>query len=57
MKNFIKFAAVGVAGYLVGVYEMKYRVTKAMLEGFVKKEKDEKDSEEKEEEQWTDSVL
>ena len=50
MKNFIKFTAVGVAGYLVGFYEMKYRVTKAMLEGFVEKEKDEKDSEEKEEE-------
>ena len=50
MKDFVKYAAVGVAGYLIGFYEMKYRVTKAMLEGFVEKEKDEKDSEEKEKE-------
>ena len=48
MKNFLKYAAVGVAGYLVGFYEMKYKVTKAMLQGFV--EKNEKDSEKKEEE-------
>lgn len=24
MKNFLKYAAVGVAGYLIGFYEFKY---------------------------------
>ena len=32
MKNFIKFAAVGLAGYFVGFYEMKYKFMKTMLE-------------------------
>ena len=31
MKNFIKFAAVGIAGYLIGFYEMKYKIMKVML--------------------------
>lgn len=31
MKNFIKYAAVGIAGYLVGFYEMKYKFMKVML--------------------------
>ena len=30
MRNFVKFAAVGVAGYLVGFYEMKYKVMKSL---------------------------
>ena len=30
MKNFLKYAAVGVAGYLIGFYEFKYKVVKAM---------------------------
>ena len=33
MKNFIKYAAVGLAGYLVGFYEMKYKVLKAYALG------------------------
>lgn len=49
MKQFLKYAAVGVAGYLVGFYEMKYKVTKAMLQGFV--EKDQEDSKEEKEEE------
>ena len=28
MKNVIKFGLVGLAGYFVGFYEMKYKVTK-----------------------------
>lgn len=32
MKNFIKFAAVGLAGYFIGFYEMKYKVMKAVLQ-------------------------
>lgn len=31
MKPFVKYAAVGLAGYLVGFYEMKYKATKALL--------------------------
>lgn len=31
MKNIIKYGIVGVAGYLVGFYEMKYKVMKALL--------------------------
>ena len=50
MKTFIKYAAVAVAGYLVGFYEMKYKVTKAMLQGFVEKENDQEDSKEEKEE-------
>lgn len=40
MKQFMKYAAVGVAGYLVGFYEMKYKVVKAMAQGFVEKEQE-----------------
>ena len=49
MKQFMKYAAVGVAGYLVGFYEMKYNVVKAMAQGFVEKEQ-EGSKKEKEEE-------
>lgn len=49
MKQFMKYAAVGVAGYLVGFYEMKYKVVKAIAQGFVEK-KQEDSKEEKEEE-------
>lgn len=49
MKQFMKYAAVGVAGYLVGFYEMKYKVVKDMAQGFVEK-KQEDSKKEKEEE-------
>ena len=32
MKNFIKFAAVGLAGYFIGFYKMKYKAIKAIVE-------------------------
>ena len=32
MKNFIKFAAVGLVGYFIGFYEMKYKAIKAIAE-------------------------
>ena len=35
MKNFIKLAAVGIAGYLIGFYEMKYKVVKVIAEAAV----------------------
>ena len=49
MKQFVKYAAIGVAGYLVGFYEMKYKVVKAIAEGHIKQNQD-NSKEEKEEE-------
>ena len=49
MKNVIKFGLVGLAGYFVGFYEMKYKTTKALLN--VMTEKCKKDSEDKKEEE------
>lgn len=40
MKQFIKYAAVGVAGYLIGFYELKYKMMKSMLENKISKEKE-----------------
>lgn len=37
MKQFMKYAAVGVAGYLVGFYEMKYKVVKSYGARFCRK--------------------
>lgn len=45
MKQFLKYAAVGVAGYLVGFYEMKYNVVKAIAQVYT--EQDHEDSKEK----------
>lgn len=36
MKTFIKYAAVGLAGYFVGFYEMKYKIVKAIAEEYTK---------------------
>ena len=49
MKQFVKYAAVGMAGYLVGFYEMKYKVVKAIANGYIKQNQDDY-KEEKEEE-------
>ena len=35
MKQFIKYAAVGLAGYFIGFYEMKYKVVKAIADRFI----------------------
>lgn len=37
MKQFMKYAAVGVAGYLVGFYEMKYKSSKSYGARFCRK--------------------
>ena len=50
MKPFVKYAAVGLAGYLVGFYEMKYKATKSLLN--VMTEKCKKDSEDKKKKKW-----
>ena len=39
MKSFVKYAAVGLAGYLVGFYEMKYKTTKDLLNVMAEKYK------------------
>lgn len=49
MKPFVKYAAVGLAGYLIGFYEMRYKTTKALLNVMVEKYK--KDSEDKKEDE------
>ena len=49
MKQFIKYAAIGIAGYYVGFYEMKYKVVKAIAQRHIEKEQEDS-NEEKEEE-------
>ena len=48
MKDLIKLAAVGVAGYLIGFYEMKYKVAKTLVEVYVEKENDSTEMKEEE---------
>ena len=50
MKNFWKFAAVGLAGYLVGFYGFKYKVT-TMLESYLEVDKEDSNEEKEEEAQ------
>ena len=40
MKQFLKYAAVGLAGYTIRFYEMKYKVVKAIAHGFAEKEQE-----------------
>ena len=44
MKDFLKFAAIAAAGYLVGFYEMKYKTSMALVK--VLTEKNQEDSNE-----------
>lgn len=48
MKQFTKYALVGAAGYLIGFYEMKYNVVKAIANGYIEKEKSKEDVKEEE---------
>lgn len=48
MKNFIKYAAVGLAGYFIGFYEMKYHVVKTIAMSKYKVGDDSTNSEEDE---------
>lgn len=45
MRNFIKFGLVGLAGYFIGFYEMKYKTLKILTNRMIK-ELEEKNSEE-----------
>ena len=49
MKTFVKYAAIAVAGYLVGFYEMKYKTSMALIK--VLTEKNQEDSNEEKEEE------
>lgn len=49
MKDFVKYALVGVTGYLIGFYEMKYKATTSLLK--VLTEDNKKDSKEETEEE------
>ena len=49
MKTFIKYAAVAVAGYLVGFYEMKYKTSMALMKVLIENNQEES-NEEKEKE-------
>lgn len=49
MKNYVKYAVIGVAGYLIGFYEMKYKVIKAIANGVMEREMKESKEEQEEE--------
>ena len=51
MKQFIKYAAIGIAGYYVGFYEMKYKVVKAIAQRHIEKEQEDSNEEKEEEAQ------
>lgn len=51
MKNFIKFGLVGLAGYFVGFYEMKYKTLKLLANNMAKKLEEKKSEEEGEKEE------
>lgn len=38
MKSFIKYGFVGMIGYLIGFYEYKYKMMKALLEAKTKED-------------------
>ena len=38
MKNIVKYGLVGLAGYFIGFYEMKYKTIKLMLTNEINKE-------------------
>ena len=40
MKNFLKYAAIGLAGYFIGFYEMKYKTLRSLIELQNKRESD-----------------
>jgi len=45
MKDYIKFGLAGFAGYLIGFYECKYKVTKVMAEALLEEKSKKKEDE------------
>ena len=50
MKNFLKYAAIGLAGYFIGFYEMKYKTLRSLIELQNKRESDDSSKEDEKEE-------
>ena len=44
VKNILGYVAVGVTGYFIGFYEMKYKTLKTLLNVALEKEKEEEES-------------
>lgn len=40
MKNFLKYAAIGLAGYFIGFYEMKYKTLRSLVKLNIERESD-----------------
>ena len=51
MKNFIKLGLVGLAGYFVGFYEMKYKTLKILTNRMIKELEEKRSEEEGEKEE------
>ena len=51
MKTFVKYAAVAVAGYLVGFYEMKYKTSMALMKVLIENNQEDSNEEKEEEAQ------
>lgn len=45
MKNVIKFGLVGLIGYTIGFYEMKYKVMKIILNAKLEEQNDQNEEE------------
>lgn len=46
MKNLVKYGLVGIAGYMIGFYEMKYKIMKVLLK-IMSEEADQEDEAQK----------
>lgn len=49
MNKFVKYAAVGLAGYFIGFYEMKYKALKSIVNVYVENNQDDSKDEKEEE--------
>ena len=50
MKDFVKLLAVGLGGYLIGVYEMKYKLVKLIADVTIESMRNSKEDSKEEEE-------
>ena len=42
MKNFLKLTAVGIVGYIVGVYSLSYKIKSAIIRAYFGEEEESK---------------
>lgn len=45
MNKFVKYLAVGLAGYMIGHFEIKYKIAKFILDAKIKEEAAQKENE------------